>query len=148
MTRRFGALAAVLVAIAACTSSTPAGGSATPDPSIAFCAALETYRQTLVAVDALTPTASVDDYKKAVDDAKTAEAAVVAVSGPYAGAQLFTLQQAHDALTGAVIHLPAGTTPAQAEATLEPLLKTLIGHVVGVENAQCPTRLNPSPSFK
>ena len=65
MTRLIGSLAAVVLVLAACSSSTPAEAAATPDPTIAFCAALDTYAGTLATLDALTPTATVDDYKTA-----------------------------------------------------------------------------------
>jgi hypothetical protein len=44
--------------------------------------------QVLAKLDALTATSSVDDYKNAVADAKSALAALKAVAGPFAGAQL------------------------------------------------------------
>ena len=67
MTRLFASLAAVLLALAACSSSTPGGGGgvATPDPAIAFCDALDSYGAALVSFEALTPTATVADYKAA-----------------------------------------------------------------------------------
>jgi len=144
MTRRLLPLAAVLLVLAACSSSTPAGGSATPDPTIAFCAAVDDYGKALVKLDALTPSSTVDQYKKAVDDAKAALAALVKVSGPFVGAQLNEAQTAQTNLESAAAQLPAGTTPAQAEAALDPLLQALIQQVAGVRNATCNTRPTPS----
>jgi hypothetical protein len=147
MTRRMGSLAAVLLALAACTSpTTPGGGSGTPDPTIAFCSALDAYAQTLVKLDALTPSVTVDEYKKAVADAKTALAAVVAVAGPFAGAQLNEAQTAQTNLQAAADQLPADATPAQAESALQPLLAALIQQVGGVRNATCNTRPTVSPA--
>ena len=65
MTRTSGLLAVLVLVLAACGSST-GGGATTPDPTIAFCAALDNYAATLVKLDALPATASVDDYNKAV----------------------------------------------------------------------------------
>ena len=84
------AATAVLV-VAACSSS---GGSAEPDPAIAFCPALDSYAKTLAVLDALTPSSTVDQYKSAVADAKTALAGVIAVAGPFVGAQLNEAQTA------------------------------------------------------
>jgi hypothetical protein len=148
MTRRMASLAAVLLALAACTSSTTpgGGGSGTPDPTIAFCSALDTYAQTLVKLEALTSSSTVDDYKKAVADAKTALAALVAVAGPFAGAQLNEAQTAQTNLQAAADQLPADATPAQAETALQPLLAALIQEVGGVRNATCNTRPTVSPA--
>ena len=144
MTRRLLPLAAVLLMLAACSSSTPAGGSATPDPSIAFCAALDPYGRALVKLDKLTPDVTVDAYKSAVTEAKTALAAVVKVAGPFVGAQLSEAQTAQTNLEFAANQLPPGTTPAKTEAALDPLLQILIQQVAGVQNATCNTRPTPS----
>jgi hypothetical protein len=144
MTRLIGSLAAVLLALAACTSSTPDGGATTPDPTIAFCAALDNYAGTLLKLDALPATASVDDYNTAVATAKAGLAAVVAVSGPFVGAQLNEAQTAQVNLEAAADQLPPGATPAMAEIALSPLLETLIQEVAGTRNALCNTRPTPS----
>jgi hypothetical protein len=148
LTRRMASLGAVLLALAACTSSTtPGGGGAgTPDPAIAFCSALDAYAQTLVKLDALTPSVTVAEYKKAVADAKTALAALVAVAGPFAGAQLNEAQTAQTNLQAAADQLPADATPAEVESTLQPLLAALIQEVAGVRNATCNTRPTVSPA--
>src|SRR6476619_7548990 len=91
MSRIVAMLATAILVVAACSSS---GGSPSPDPAIAFCPAVDAYAKTLVALDALTPSSTVDQYQAAVTDAKTALAAVVAVAGPYAGAQLTSAQTA------------------------------------------------------
>jgi hypothetical protein len=146
MTRLIASLAAVLLALAACTSSTPDGrdGAATPDPTIAFCAALDNYAGTLLKLDALPATASVDDYNAAVATAKAGLVAVVAVSGPFVGAQLNEAQTAQVNLEAAADELPPGATPAMAEIALTPLLETLIQEVAGTRNALCNTRPTPS----
>jgi hypothetical protein len=147
MTRLIGSLAAVLLVLAACTSSTPSGGgggAATPDPTIAFCAALDNYAGTLVKLDALPATASVDDYNAAVATAKAGLAAVVVVAGPFVGAQLNDAQTAQVNLEAAAAQLPPGATPAMAEIALTPLLETLIQEVASTRNAICNTRPTPS----
>ena len=143
MTRRFGLLAALVLVLAACGSST-GGGATTPDPTIAFCAALDNYAGTLVKLDALPATASVDDYNTAVATAKAGLAAVVAVAGPFAGAQLNDAQTAQAQLEAAAAQLPPGATPAVAEAALTPLLENLIQQVASTRNALCNTRPTPS----
>jgi hypothetical protein len=142
MSRVIATLAAVVMAVAACSSSSP--GSGTPDPAIAFCSALDGYAKTLVTLDALTPSSTVDEYTTAVADAKTALAAVVAVAGPFVGAQLNEAQTAQTNLQAAADQLPPNTTPAQAEAALDPLLQTLIQEVGGTRNATCNNRPTPS----
>jgi hypothetical protein len=139
MTRYLLPLAAVLLALAACSSGST-GGSATPDPAIAFCAALDPYSRALVKLDKLTPDATVDEFKSAVAEAKAALAAVVKVAGPFVGAQLNTAQTAQSNLEAAAQQLPPGATPAEAETALDPYLKTLIGEVAGVQLATCNTR--------
>ena len=141
MSRIVAMLATAVLVVAACSSS---GGSPSPDPAIAFCPAVDAYAKTLVALDALTPSSTVDQYQAAVTDAKTALAAVVAVAGPYAGAQLTSAQTAQTNLQYAADQLPAGTTPAQAEAALQPLLVTLIQQVALTRNASCNDRPTPS----
>jgi hypothetical protein len=138
---RIVALFATAVLVAACSSS---GGSPSPDPTVAFCPALDHYAQTLAGLGALTPSSTVDQYKSAVTDAKTALAALVAVAGPFAGAQLATAQQAQTDLQAAADQLPAGTTPAEAEAALDPLLTTLVQQVALTRNAICNDRPTPS----
>jgi len=147
MTRRMLPFAAVMLALAACTSSTPGGSGgtgATADPTVAFCSAVDTYGQALVKLDALTPSATVDEYKQAATAAKAALAALVAVSGPFVGAQLNDAQSAQANLSTAVDQLPANVTPAQAEDTLDPLIKVVIQELAGLRNAICNTRPTPS----
>ena len=143
MSRVTAILAAVVLAVAACSSS-PSGGSPSADPAIAFCSALDSYATTLAALDALTPSSTIDEYKTAVANAKAALAAVVAVAGPFVGAQLNDAQTAQTNLQAAADQLPANVTPAQAEAALQPLLQALIQAVGGTRNATCNNR--PSPS--
>ena len=64
MKRHLGPIAAVLLVLAGC-SSAPAGGSATPDPTIAFCSSLVAYTKTFRDFDALEPSATVEQYKSA-----------------------------------------------------------------------------------
>jgi hypothetical protein len=139
-------LAAVLLILAACSSSTPAGGSATPDPSLAFCPALDAYEKALVKLDALTPDVPVADFKKAVADAKLALAGLIAVAGPYVGVQLNALQTAQSQLEAAGAALGPAATPAEAETALEPLLKAVIQEGAATRNAICNTRPTPSAS--
>jgi hypothetical protein len=143
MNRLIASLAAVVLVLAACSSSSD-GGATTPDPTIAFCAALDNYAATLVKLDALPATASVDDYNAAVADAKAGLAAVVAVAGPFVGAQLNDAQTAQAQLEAAAAQLPPGATPAMAEAALSPLLENLITQVASTRNALCNTRPTPS----
>ena len=143
MSRVVAMLATVVLAVAACSSS-PSGGSPSADPSIAFCSALDAYAKTLVSLDALTPSSTVDEYKTAVANAKAALAAVVAVAGPFVGAQLNEAQTAQTNLQAAADQLPANVTPAQAEDALQPLLQALIQEVAGTRNATCNTRPTPS----
>ncbi len=143
MSRVIAMLATVVLAVAACSSS-PSGGSPSADPTIAFCSALDSYATTLVALDALTPSSTVDEYKTAVANAKAGLAAVVVVAGPFVGAQLNDAQTAQTNLQAAADQLPANVTPAQAEAALQPLLQTLIKQVASTRNAICNTRPTPS----
>jgi hypothetical protein len=142
LSRISSALVAIVLVVAACSSSSPSGG--TPDPAIAFCSALDGYAKTLVTLDALTPDSTVDQYKSAVSGAKAALAAVVAVAGPFAGAQLADAQTAQTNLQAAADQLPVTATPAQAETVLDPLLQTLIQEVAGTRNATCNDRPTPS----
>jgi hypothetical protein len=142
MTRRLGLLVAVVLTIAACGGTVP--GSATPDPAIAFCDALDAYGLKLAALDGLTPAATVDENKQAVVEAKAALAALIAVSGPFVGAQLNELQTAQVNLTAAADSLPASANAAQAEDILQPYLTAVIQQVAGVHNATCNTRPTPS----
>ena len=141
MSRIATMLASAVLIVAACSSS---GGSPSPDPAIAFCPAIDSYAKTLVALDALTPSSTVDQYKTAVADAKAALAGVIAVAGPFVGAQLNEAQTAQTNLQAAADQLPPGTTPAQAEAALDPLLQALIQQVAGTRNATCNDRPTPS----
>lgn len=142
MKRLGAALAVVALALAACGASS--SGSATPDPALAFCPALETYATSLTALDAMVATSTVDEYKKAAADARTAHLALVAVAAPFAGAQLNTLQSAQADLDAAVAELDADATPADAEAALQDPLQAVIGQAVGTHNAICNTRPTPS----
>ena len=137
MTRLIASLAAALLAVAAC-SSTPSGGSVTPDPTIAFCAALDQYAVTLVKLDALPATATVEDYNAAVDTAKAGLAAVVAVAGPFVGAQLNEAQTAQTNLEAAADELPPGTAPAVAEIALDAAARN--ADPAGRVDAQCPVQ--------
>ena len=142
--RFFAALAIGVLALAACTGSS--SGSATPDPAIAFCPALQAYGTSLAALDALTPSASVAEYKAAVANAKTAYAAAVAVAGPYAGAQLSSIREAQENLEGHANELGSDATPAQAEAALQADYEAVVQQVGLTYNAICNTR--PTPSAK
>jgi ABC-type glycerol-3-phosphate transport system substrate-binding protein len=144
MKRHLGPIAAVLIVLAGC-SSTPAGGSATPDPAIAFCSSLDAYTKTLRDFEALTPAATVEQYKSAGADAKAALAVLATAAAPFAGAQIYTLQRAQIMLDGAVNDLGAVATPAQVEVALDPYIKAVIVEAVAQHNAMCATGL-PSPS--
>ena len=147
MTRLIGSLAAVLLVLAACSSSTPdggGGGATTPDPTIAFCDALDTYGAALVKFDALTPSDSVDAYKAAGADARAALATLISVAGPFVGAQTEELQTAQSVLNTVVDQLPPDVTPAQAELLLDPPIKAVLQQVAAQRNATCNTRPTPS----
>ena len=135
--------ALIALSLAACGSSSSAG-SATPDPTVAFCPALDAYGKSLAKLDALVATSSVDDYKNAVADAKAALAALKAVAGPFVGAQLDTLQTAQAQLEADAADLDANATPADAEAALQPDLENLMAQVVLTYNAIC--NAHPTPS--
>ena len=149
MTRRIGMLAAVLLALAACSSATTSGGGggggATPDPSIAFCDALDSYGATLADFEALTPAATVDEYK-AAGAARKGGARSVDHRGS-------TIRRRPDQRTDdradpsrtqpSTISLPCAT-PAEAEVALDPPIKAVIQQVVATHNASCNTRPTPS----
>jgi hypothetical protein len=137
MSRLTVAVAAVALAVSVGACASSAGGSGTVDPTAVFCPALDTYGKSLVTLDAVTATSSVDDYKKALADAKAALVAVKAVAGPFVGAQLDTLQTAQAQLESAAADLPATATPADTEAALEPLLKNVMAQVALTYNAIC-----------
>lgn len=142
MRRVTAALAVVVLSLAACSAGS--SGSATPDPAIAFCPALDAYGKSLVVLEALTPTATVDMYKKAVTDARAALAALIAVAAPFAGAQLNELQTAQVELEAAANDLGADATPAEAEADLQPYLQAVTEEVALTYNAIC--NVHPTPS--
>ena len=149
MTRRIGMLAAVLLVMAACSSATTSGGGgggggATADPSIAFCDALDSYGAALVKLDALTPAATVVEYKAAGAAPKAALAALISVAGPYVGAQTDELTTAQSVLNTAVDQLPPAATAADAEAALDAPIKGVIQQVAATHNASCNTRPTPS----
>jgi len=142
MRRITAALAVLVLSVAACSGST--SGSATPDPAIAFCPALDAYGQSLVVLGALIPASTVEQYKKAVADAKAALAALTAVAGPFAGAQLNELTSAQVDLEAAANELGADATPVQAETELQPLVDDVIQQVALTKNALCNFRPTPS----
>ena len=110
MRRLVAVLAAVAFALAACGASS--SGSATPDPTLAFCPALDTYAKSLATLEAVAETNSVEDYTKALANAKVALAALRAVAGPFAGAQIDTLQTAQLQLEAAAADAPAERDPS------------------------------------
>ena len=143
MRRVITLLAATGLLLVAC-SSTPSG-SATPDPAIAFCPALDAYGASLVALDKLDASATVVEYKAAVATARTALAALTAVAGAYAGAQLNSLTSAQQDLEAAAGDLdPSSTTPAQAEAAINDELQAVIQQIAATRNALCNFRPTPS----
>jgi hypothetical protein len=147
MTRLIASLAAVLFALAACNSSTPSGGgggAGTPDPTIAFCDALDTYGASLIKFEALTPSATVADYKAAGAAAKAALAVLVSTAAPFAGAQIDQLVTAQSILNTAVDQLPPAATPVMAEAALDPPIKDVLTELASQRNATCNTRPTPS----
>ena len=141
MHRLITAIAVIALLLAACGSSS---GSATTDPTVAFCPALDTYAKSLAKLQALPPTASLADYTAAVADAKAALAAGKLVAGPFAGAQLNDLQTAQQQLESAAAALPSGTTPEQAQAALQAPLQAVTQQAVGTYNAICNTHPTPS----
>jgi hypothetical protein len=142
MKRLISALAALVVVVAACGGST--GGSATPDPAVAFCPALDTYGQSLVALQKLDPSTPVDQQKAAVNTAKANLAALVPLASAFAGAQLATLTTAQSQLEAAANNLPPGTSPAAAQAALKDPINAVIQEIAGTHNALCNTRPTPS----
>ena len=142
MRRLVVVLAAVALALAACGSSS--SGSATPDPTLAFCPALDTYAKSLAKLEAVAETNSVQDYTNALAEAKTALAALRAVAGPFAGAQIDTLQTAQLQLEAAAAELPPNVTPAATEQALQEPLQNVIAQAVLTYNAICNTHPTPS----
>lgn len=142
MRRVIAALAVVVLSLSACGSSS--SGSATPDPTVAFCPALASYSKSLATLDALTPAATLDQYTTAVTDAKTALAALRAVAGPFVGAQLDALQTAQVQLEAAASDLGANATPADAESGLSDELTAVTQEAVLTYNAIC--NAHPTPS--
>jgi ABC-type glycerol-3-phosphate transport system substrate-binding protein len=142
MRRLVAVLAVIALSLAACGSSS--SGSATPDPTLAFCPALDAYGRSLAKLEALTPDATVDEYQAAVADAKTQLAALRAVAGPFAGAQIDSLQTAQQQLEAAAVDLGADATPAQAESDLADELQNVTAEVVLTFNAICNTHPTPS----
>jgi len=143
MKRVIAALAIGALILAGCGGS-GSGGSATPDPTVAFCPALDAYGKSLAALEALTPSSTVEEYTKAVATAKAALAGVVAVAGPFAGVQLNSLSTAQQQLEAAANELGSNATPAQAEEALQPYLTEVEQEVVLTYNAIC--NVNPTPS--
>jgi hypothetical protein len=135
---------AVAFSLAACGASSSSSGSPSTDPTAAFCPALDAYGKSLVKLDALTATSSVDDHKNAVADAKTALAALKAVAGPFVGAQLDTLQTAQVQLEADAAGIGGNATPADAEAAVQPALQNVLAQVVLTYNAIC--NAHPTPS--
>ncbi len=142
MHRLIAAIAVVALSLAACGSSS--SGSATPDPTVAFCPALDTYSKALAKLQGLIATESVADYPAAVTEAKSALAAVRLVAGPLAGAQLNDLQTAQVQLESAAAALPSGTTPAQAGTAIQAPLQTVTAQAISTYNAICNTHPTPS----
>ena len=137
------AAVAVALSLVACGASSSAGSPST-DPTVAFCPALDAYGKSLAKLDAVTATSSVDDYKNAVADAKSALAALKAVAGPFAGAQLDTAQTAQAQLEAAAAALPATATPADVEAALQDPLQNVLAQAALTYNAIC--NAHPTPS--
>ena len=137
------AAVAVALSLVACGASSSAGSPST-DPTVAFCPALDAYGKSLAKLDAVTATSSVDDYKNAVADAKSALAALKAVAGPFAGAQLDTAQTAQAQLEAAAAALPASATPADVEAALQDPLQNVLAQAALTYNAIC--NAHPTPS--
>src|SRR6476646_6243727 len=128
------AAVAVAFSLAACGASSSSGSPST-DPTAAFCPALDAYGKSIAKLDALTATSSVDDHKNAVADAKTALAALKAVAGPFVGAQLDTLQTAQVQLEAVAAGIGANSTPADAEAAVQPALQNVMAQIVLTYNA-------------
>jgi hypothetical protein len=143
-------LAVAVLAIAACSSSTTSGGGggggggASPDPTIAFCDALDAYGAKLAAFEALTPSNTVVEYQTAGSAAKAALAVLVTAAAPFAGAQISDLTTAQSQLNAVVDQLPPGATPQMAEVAIDPAVKNVIQEVTAQHNASCNTRPTPS----
>jgi hypothetical protein len=142
MKRVIPGLAALVLLVAACAGSS--GGSATPDPAVAFCPALDAYGQSLVALQKLDPSTPVDQQKAAVNTAKANLAALVPLASAFAGAQLSTLTTAQSQLEAAANNLPPGTSPAAAQAALKDPINAVLQEIAGTHNALCNTRPTPS----
>src|SRR5262245_11874556 len=142
MKRVIAAVAALVLLVAACGGSS--GGSATPDPAIAFCPALDAYGQSLVALQKLDPSTPVDQQKAAVNDAKAKFAALVPLAQPFAGAQLSTLTTAQSQLEAAANNLPPGVSATAAQAALKDPINAVLQEIAGTHNALCNTRPTPS----
>jgi len=136
------ALAVAAVLLAGCSGSS--GASATPDPAIAFCPALDAYGQSLVALQKLDPSTPVEQQKAAVNDAKAKLAALTPLAAPFAGAQLSTLTTAQSQLEAAANALPPGVAPAAAQAALKDPINAVLQQIAGTHNALCNTRPTPS----
>ena len=141
MRRAIALLSATVVLVVACSS---AGASATPDPAAAFCPALDQYGASLIALDSLDATATVEEYRAAVVTARASLTALTGVAGAFAGAQLASLTTAQLQLEAAAADLNANSTPAQAEAALDSSLQAVIQEIAGTRNALCNTRPTPS----
>jgi hypothetical protein len=141
MKRVIAAIAVAGLLLTGCASS---GGSATPDPAVAFCPALDAYGQSLVALQKLDANSTVDQYKAAVDDAKAKFAALVPLATPFAGAQLSTLTTAQAQLEAAANNLPPGASPAVTQAALTAPINAVIQQIAATHNALCNTRPTPS----
>jgi hypothetical protein len=142
MKRLITAVAALVLLVAACGGSS--GGSATPDPAIAFCPALDAYGQSLVALQKLDPSTPVDQQKAAVNDAKAKFAVLVPLAQPFAGAQLSTLTTAQSQLEAASNNLPPGVSTTAAQAALKDPINAVLQEIAGTHNALCNTRPTPS----
>jgi hypothetical protein len=142
MKRLITAVAALVLLVAACGGSS--GGSATPDPAIAFCPALDAYGQSLVALQKLDPSTPVDQQKAAVNDAKAKFAVLVPLAQPFAGAQLSTLTTAQSQLEAAANNLPPGVSTTAAQAALKDPINAVLQEIAGTHNALCNTRPTPS----
>ena len=136
------ALAVAAVLLAGCSGSS--GGSATPDPAIAFCPALDAYGQSLVALQKLDPSTPVEQQKAAVNDAKAKLAALTPLAAPFAGAQLSTLTTAQAQLEAAANALPPGVSTTAAQAALKDPINAVLQQIAGTHNALCNTRPTPS----
>jgi hypothetical protein len=139
--RSVAILSVLVLAIAACSSPAegdPAGGDA------GFCQALTQYNQSLVKLRDLPPESTVADLGSAMDDVKVQLAALDAVSGEFAGAQLEELHMAQDGLAAAVDGIPADATPADAENATADAIDQVIEASSQLDQALCNT--NPTPS--